>query len=184
MWPITVDTVFTATPGGQTVQAKTGGAASLGPTGWDVIWTVQTGSGKNGFADLIAAQKKIDGEAGDELLLQSKKKLVKEANADLATSEAQVTGNAITRSLGPYDINADLGTAGFAAFKLEYVPFNLTDGSDWSGFKDQSYFDLTEEKAPVWIIRNVYDKSQAVFCKISLFFCFFKKRLYWAFFIS
>ncbi|MDR2247887.1 MAG: hypothetical protein LBE17_14655 [Treponema sp.] len=158
MWPLVVDTEFTAPS--RSVPAKTGAAAALPPVAWNVKWTVQTGAGGNGLADLIAAQKNIAaGGAGNGLRITGKTIRV---NGTAVRSETNAsTGNVITHDITDYTAGlAKIGTSGSAAFTLEYVPFNLAAKEDWEDFADKSIFDLNNGP-PVWIIRNgVNDEVQ------------------------
>jgi hypothetical protein len=91
---------------------------------------------------LIRAQKVIDADAGDALKLESKTILVNDGRTVTKTlTNGTTTGNVITQVIKEYtDGWDDPGDAGYAAFNLKYLPFNL---------------DLPDGvKAPVWIIRN------------------------------
>ncbi|MDR2743060.1 MAG: hypothetical protein LBB98_13030, partial [Treponema sp.] len=165
MWPIVVDTVFTTTDpeippalqtAGSVVDNGKPGTVSLFPVGWGITWTVKKGTSGNGFEYLVRAQKVLKNDAGDELLVKSKKPIVR--GDGLNPSEPVVNdtsiGNVITLDISAYTSGIQrLGTAGSANFNLEYIPFNLTDGAKWTPFKDNSEFDL-DGNSPVWIIRN------------------------------
>ncbi|MDR2246290.1 MAG: hypothetical protein LBE17_06415 [Treponema sp.] len=170
MWPIVVDTEFTAPSQTAAPEIADGkpGPASLLPIDWGVTWTVKQGSsGNDGLADLIQAQKVIAANGGGNTLkVKNKHTIVRGTDltgAVLLTPAAE-TGNVITLgSIGCYTSGITrIGTSGSAAFKLEYVPFNLTDPANWAAIHDEgkSAFDLSGG-GPVWIIRNgVTDEDQ------------------------
>jgi hypothetical protein len=149
MWPLVVDTTFTA--GSQTVEAVIGqGGASLLPVNWAVEWRVKRNSADtNGFEDLIRAQKVINASL-NELQVKSKQVIVQGTSTAISNS---ISGP-ITVDIGSYTSGfAKIGESSSVQFNLEYVPFNLTDGSKWTAFNAKSAFNLNG-KAPVWIIRN------------------------------
>jgi hypothetical protein len=172
MWPIVVDTVFTtgntdvlpetALTAQAAVSAGKPGMVNLLPVNWGVSWTVRRGEANgNGLTDLITAQKVIDENAGDALLLLNKETVVRGAGfVGDSVNDANLNGNVITLPINTYTSGISrIGTSGSANFRLEYVPFNLRTGSLWSNFN--SVFDLDGSKAPVWIIRNgVNDLAQ------------------------
>jgi hypothetical protein len=172
MWPLVVDAVFETAEAGvpaglrvreAAVNAGKPGKAALLPVEWKARWTVKRGSSGNGFENLIKAQKALDGNAGDELLVKGKGSVLRGSGLQDAVAEKPVVqGNVITLGLdsaytkGMERIEAE----GSVNFKLEYVPYNLTDGAQWTGYKGVSAFDL-DGKAPVWMIRNgVNDLAQ------------------------
>jgi hypothetical protein len=174
MWPVVVDTKFTTSNTG--VPAGSGTAepviadgkpekVSLLPVDWGVTWTVKRGASGNGFADLVKAQKVVNGGAGDELLVKSKQTVVRGTGlGESAPSETNTTtGNVISSgSIGTYTSGITrIGTEGSANFKLEYVPFNLTGAAAWNMIGEgESAFNLSNG-GPVWIIRNgVNDLAQ------------------------
>ncbi|MDR0760800.1 MAG: hypothetical protein LBF74_11960 [Treponema sp.] len=170
MWPIVVDTEFTASS--QTAAPKIAdgkpGPASLLPIDWGVTWTVkQGGSGNDGLVDLIQAQKVIAANGGGNTLkVKNKHTIVQgtDRTGSVLITPAAETGNVITLgSIGSYTSGITrIGTSGSVAFKLEYVPFNLTDPANWAAIRDEdkSAFDLSAG-GPVWIIRNgVNDEDQ------------------------
>jgi hypothetical protein len=166
MWPIEIDTVFTTAdkdvfPVLRTVEStvKSGKpeAVSLYPIDWGVTWTARQGINGNGFANLIRAQKLIDNNAGDALLLKSRKTIVRGSGLGETESTAVINGNIITLGIGTYTSGlARIGTDGSVNFKLEYIPFNLTgEGTNpWTALDTRSVFDLSGNKEPVWILRN------------------------------
>ncbi|MDR2741224.1 MAG: glycoside hydrolase [Treponema sp.] len=174
MWPIVVDTVFTTSNTGVPTASRTAEpevnagkpeAVSLLPVDWGVTWTVKKGISGNGFADLVKAQKVTDAAAGNNLKVKSKQTIVKGTGL---SESAPVTSNTETEniitlgSIGQYTSGITrIGTEGSVAFKLEYVPFNLTTAGTWTAYDSKSKFDLSGNKAPVWIIRNgVNDLAQ------------------------
>jgi hypothetical protein len=166
MWPIVVDTVFTSGNLTAAPAAAAGkpGKVTLHPVEWGVTWTIQRGLTGNGLTDLVKAQK-ITGSAGETLESGSIQTMVREGAGDGVWSSAALSGtsgNLITRSLKAYTEGfGRIGAEGSVTFKLEYVPFNLTDAAAWSRVDDEkSAFNL-EAGGPVWIIRNgVNDLAQ------------------------
>jgi hypothetical protein len=166
MWPLVVDTVFTTTdsdvpPALRTAEATVNSGkpetVSLLPVDWGVTWTARQGTSGNGFVNLIQAQKVIDKNAGDALLLKSQKTIARGSGLTDTESTAAVNGNTINLGIGSYTSGLKrVGTGGSANFRLEYIPFNLTGGNTnpWVAFDVQSVFDLSGNKEPVWIIRN------------------------------
>jgi hypothetical protein len=171
MWPIVVDTTFhtpnTGAPSPTTGPAVTDGKpgkVGILPVDWSVTWTVKQGATGNGFTELVRAQKIKDSQAGNELLVRSKKTIARGTGFTGDTvSDAALSGtekNTITLPITPYTSGIRrIGTSGSVNFRLEYVPFNLTDPGEWSTV-DDTVFNL-EETGPVWIIRNgVNDLAQ------------------------
>jgi hypothetical protein len=163
MWPLVVDTTFTAgtRTAGPVVNAGKPEAASLLPLDWDVTWTIKQGLTGNGLTDLVKAQKIIDSAAGNALLLKSAPQTMVREGAGTGTwSAAVLNGNVITWPIREYTSGfKKIGTNGSVNFKMEYVPFNLTGAGEWSGIS-KSAFDRSKG-GPVWIIRNgVNDLAQ------------------------
>jgi hypothetical protein len=167
MWPIVVDTVFTSASGRKTVEPAldstgTPGEVILHPAGWDVKWTIKEGLTGNWRTGLVMAQKLINSEAGDALLLRKAETLVRDTA--VTWQDSTLTGNVITRSIENTTGLGSIGNAGSVNFKLEYVPFNLTGGktNPWTQFDEKSVFNLEgSNEPPVWIIRNgVNDEAQ------------------------
>jgi hypothetical protein len=164
MWPIVVDMAFTS--GNLTkapeVTAGKPGKVILHPTAWNVTWTIKKGLTGNGLTDLVKAQN-IIADTGETLRLKSRQTLVREGGeaAWVAAESADLSGNVITQSIGAYTSGfRRVGKEGAVNFKLEYVPFNLTDGNLWTSYDEDSGFDLNG-KPPVWVIRNgVNDETQ------------------------
>jgi hypothetical protein len=163
MWPIVVDTVFTA---GDLTRAPAAagrpGKVTLHPADWDVTWTIKGGLTGNGLTDLVRAQKIRTADAGETLLLMESSTMVRNGDENGQWEDpADLSGNVITRSIGTYTSGfGNIGKEGSINFNLEYVPFNLTDGTKWTPYNDDSVFDLNGNP-PVWIIRNgVNDKAQ------------------------
>jgi hypothetical protein len=165
MWPIEVDTVFTAGGGlnlAPEITDRKPGKVTLHPADWSVTWTIKRGSSGNGLTDLVKAQKIRTADAGETLLLRESSTMVRDEDEDEEWEDpADLSGNVITRSIGTYTSGfGNIGKEGSVNFKLEYVPFNLTNGAVWTPYDDDSDFDL-DGKPPVWIIRNgVNDKAQ------------------------
>jgi hypothetical protein len=167
MWPIVVDTKFSTTdrdvPAGsrnKEPEVKDGKpeTVELHAGNWDVTWTIIRGNADNGLADLIQAQRMFS-EAGDTLLLRSKKTFLRGAGlSDSEKTYEAETGNVITLGLGKYGVGeARKGKTGSVTFNLEYVPFNIRGsekGNPWRTFNKKSAFDLSGANEPVWIIRN------------------------------
>jgi hypothetical protein len=175
MWPLMVDTLFTTEnpdvreafrTSAPVTNAGKPGIAGLLPVDWNVTWTVTRGTGGNGFTDLIKAQKvTAPQDTEDKLRVKSKTTIIHGAGLD--DTEATVTGeittgNVITLPIGTAYTSGltQIGKGGSVNIKLEYVPFNLTDGDKWTPYKGRSAFNL-EGKPPVWVIRNgVNDLAQ------------------------
>ncbi|MDR0689444.1 MAG: SUMF1/EgtB/PvdO family nonheme iron enzyme [Spirochaetaceae bacterium] len=173
MWPVVVDTEFTTANSGVPAGSRTTapvvtngkpGAVSLLPVDWGVTWTVKRGgTSGNGFENLIKAQQAVDEDAGEDLLVKSKQTILKAGSRQTApVTTNTATGNGITAALGSYTSGiTNIGVRGSVQFKLEYVPFNLTDGRVWAGYNGESKFNLDGKTPPVWIIRNgVNDEAQ------------------------
>jgi hypothetical protein len=151
------------------VNAGNPGVISLFPVDWDVIWTIKRGSGGDGLADLIRAQKVLY-PASDTLLLKNAPKTLVRRNTgpgteEIIEEEATLCGNTITQSLGTYTSGfGKIGTDCSVNFKMEYTPFNLTGtggNNPWTAFNEKSIFDLRGNNRPVWIIRNgINDRNQ------------------------
>jgi hypothetical protein len=160
MWPLVVDTKFSTDDAEvQPVSARTaepvvGAALGLLPVNWNVTWTIKRGTSGDGLASLIAAQKIVNSDAGDSILLKSKKTIVR--GDGLADTEAPYSGeitDVLTVPVGAYTFGITrIGKGGSANFELEYIPYNKADG--WAAFNGESVFDLDGGKTPVWIIRN------------------------------
>ncbi|MDR0387682.1 MAG: right-handed parallel beta-helix repeat-containing protein [Treponema sp.] len=170
MWPLVVDTVFTV-PGNRTAvpEIKSGKPEKviLLPLNWDVTWTIKRGLSKigDGLADLITAQQKIPAFKNEnDLQLRSTQTMVRQGDEDRPWTDATLNGNVITLSMGAYtDGFTKIGTRGSVNFKMEYVPFNLTDVSAWSGVNETDTAFNISAGGPVWIIRNgVNDEAQDV----------------------
>jgi hypothetical protein len=165
MWPLVVDTVFSAgsLAAAPVLTAGKSGAVTLLPANWDVTWTIKRGTSGNGFTDLIRAQKLITANGtGDSLKVRSKQTIVRGTGLDSSTQRAvdTETGNVITRSLGNYTSGFGcIGKPGSVSFRLEYVPFNLAGADAWSMVAGPA-LDLSG-RGPVRIIRNgVNDEEQ------------------------
>jgi hypothetical protein len=129
------------------------------------VWTVRQGSFGDGFADLVKAQKIPAPAAGEALLVKSKKAVIRGEGLADAEPEVSLNGSVVTlASTGSYTTGLSrIGKGGSAAFKLEYVPFNIRAGgtNPWAAFDGKSAFELTGGKEPVWMIRNgVNDEEQ------------------------
>jgi hypothetical protein len=166
MWPLVMDTVFTTpnmgVPEGSRTTAPTvidgkPETVSLLPVDWRVTWTVKKGNSGNGFEALTGAQNLIPGnDAGSDLLAGSVQTVVKPGLGNPIPVVHTLTGNMIrVESIGQYTSGiTKIGATGSVQFRLEYVPFNLTDGGVWSGYNGKSKFTLDGTNVPVWIIRN------------------------------
>jgi hypothetical protein len=160
MWPIVVDTKFTTSDADvfpiakRTAEPAVGAALNLLPVEWGVKWTLRKGASGNGLADLIAAQKIPNPSAGDNILLKSKKTILR--GDGLPNAEAPYPNaitNEITLAVGAYASGITrIGKGGSTNFELEYIPYNQTAG--WAAFNDDSVFNLSPGNTPVWIIRN------------------------------
>jgi formylglycine-generating enzyme required for sulfatase activity len=152
MYPLVVDAKFTKGPA--TVAAATGGVF-LVPGTWNLIWEVSRGtSGTNGFTDLVAVRKAAGMDEDTPVFVSSTAIVRDNGGQDTETTivPGGDYGNQITLAI-PADYTDGAGDTGSANFNLKYIPFSLKD-TDWSGFNDQSRFDLSVGKAPEWIIRN------------------------------
>ncbi|MDR2743319.1 MAG: exo-alpha-sialidase, partial [Treponema sp.] len=142
MWPIVVDTVFSANDRNLTVAPViTNGnpvAVTLYPIDWDVLWTINRGATGNGFTDLIGR------------------------TTPLSNPDASLTGKIITQPIGTYTSGfTKIGTVGSVNFKLEYKPFTTDAWSTVNNNNIKSDFFNLIEGGPVWIIRNgVNDEPQ------------------------
>ncbi|MDR2742779.1 MAG: hypothetical protein LBB98_11600 [Treponema sp.] len=159
MWPIVVDTVFTAVDpdvrdalrtSAPAMNAGKPGTATLLPVGWNVTWMVKKGASGDGFSELINAQNAADpGGSGKDLKVRSGQTIIRGTGLDdtEVTYEGGSVTNVITLPMGAAYTAAltRIGKGGSVSFKLEYVPFNLTAGEKWAPFKGEP---------PVWIIRN------------------------------
>jgi hypothetical protein len=93
------------------------------------------------------------------------KQAIVTATGQTYTDALTVAENVITlESIGNYTAGiTKIGTVGSVQFKLEYVPFNVTDDNPnpWTDYNGKSFFDLSGNKEPVWIIRNgINDEAQ------------------------
>jgi hypothetical protein len=181
LWPIVADTKFTAA--GQSTAEPTvtngqPGTVELLPVGWNVTWLVSTRTKSeapytlldtppNGFARLIQAQQVVHGSESTDLLLKSKSAIVRGAGLEdfTATDELTLSGNTLTLDIEGYTKGfGRIKKEGSVNFRLEYVPFHLTvqdEENPWTGFDNDSYFNLAGENLPVWIIRNgINDSAQ------------------------
>jgi hypothetical protein len=166
MWPIVVDTVFTA-EGNRTAAPAVSdgkpGKVSLLPLEWGVKWTVKKGASGNGFEDLITAQKVTDAAAGNNLLVTSKA-IIRTGGQENTSNTLTIAGKEIRGFIGNDSVQPNkesytagitkIGTEGSVQFNLEYVPFNLNDTDKWSSYIGKSKFAVSGKKIPVWIIRN------------------------------
>jgi hypothetical protein len=177
MWPLIVDTVFTAAGKDSVEPVVTGGKpgeAGLLPVNWNVTWTIKralTGSA-GGLTALVDAQKKIPGQSNATALLLKSGPAIKlrvpgttGPESGPETPALTLNGNLVSGSIGAYTNGfAKIGTTGAVNFEMEYVPFNLAgtgNPNPWTGFDERSAFDLSGTNVPVWIIRNgVNDLAQ------------------------
>jgi hypothetical protein len=170
MWPIVVDTEFTTdndslpTAVSSPVPAAVNTEASLflpGGVDWAVKWEVlKRLDGKSSLTDLILAQNVINGGLSDtEVVFKSKTILVN--GSAVSSASDSTTGDVITQSI--MECTKEWKTiedTGYAAFKLDYRPFNL-DLEGNSNWVDSPNTEKGTAKAPVWIIRNgVNDAAQ------------------------
>jgi hypothetical protein len=146
MWPLVIDTVFTAD--GRVVNPVIGQAAEIlqGET-WKVKWNIgrNTGGGVNGLTGLLEAQSR-----DADLPVVARKYIMD--GAEYSSEGGGNTTNIVEYSLPVKDEITDIGTTYWVNFNREYVPFNLTE-ADWSGYNSKSKFNLASS-APTWIIRN------------------------------
>jgi formylglycine-generating enzyme required for sulfatase activity len=145
MYPIVVQTEFTA-PGVKVENPETNKVFSLIPGNWNAVWTVTKGAvSTDPLQILVDAQKKIAGQTG----LDTLKLKAKSATGDPLLGLGSLDGNVYTVGVGDYGLQ-QVGTAGYANFKLEYVPFGVFDDTAWAGFDGVGKID----GVPKWIIRN------------------------------
>jgi hypothetical protein len=129
MWPVVVDTVFTA--GGLTLQPVVTdgrpGKAALHPVDWSVTWTIKRGTSGNGLTDLVAAQNIAPNNAEETLHLKKRQTLVRDGTGtddEEIWDPADLSGNVITQPIGTYTSGfGRIGKEGAVNFKLEYIPF-------------------------------------------------------------
>jgi hypothetical protein len=146
MYPIVVQTEFTAVGGDKVENPGTDKVFSLIPGNWNAVWTVTKGAvSTDPLQILIDAQKKITGQEDESIL----KLNVASHTADPEPVGGSLTGNVYTLGVGSYGLQ-QVGTAGYANFKLEYVPFGVSEDSAWAGFDGVGKID----GVPKWIIRN------------------------------
>jgi hypothetical protein len=153
VWPIYVDTVFTAA--GLTVEpvvnAGKPGVVNLVPAAWTVNWKILRGESgsSSGLGDLITAQR----AAGSEeygIIPKSLKAVLREDGYGETSPIPALTGHTVTLPLRDYT-NISRTGGGSVNFALQFVPFNLTEG--WDRHDAISVFDLAAGP-PVWVIRN------------------------------
>jgi hypothetical protein len=179
MWPIVVDTKFTtATLANLTGSEKTiepvrdttkPGTATLLPVDkWGVAWKMQKGSHDdwNGFEPLLNAQIAINSQKTSLLFDADSSKAIIRGTAGVTGTPSEldtaldisVAENVVTlASATAMDVYtkgiARVGSSGSINFNLVHIPFgNLLTG--WSTFSNNSNFDLSGSKKPMWIIRN------------------------------
>jgi formylglycine-generating enzyme required for sulfatase activity len=146
MYPIVVETEFTAVGGVKVENPGSGKVFSLIPGNWSAVWKVTRGvTDTNPFDILVNAQKKINGQAAlDTLRLKAES-----AMAAPTLGVGSLNGNVYTLGIGNYALQ-QTGTAGYANFKLEYVPFGVHGSAAWEKFDSAGKI----EGVPLWIIRN------------------------------
>jgi hypothetical protein len=167
VWPIYVDTVFTAgsLSAEPAVNAEKPEAVSLAASPWNVNWKVLRGASGtfSGLGDLIQTQKAAGFES-ESLLVTGKKAAVwtgadapdedapdEDANAPDALDSLTFTGHTVTLPLADYTDLSQIGKGGAVNFALHFAPFNLTEG--WAAYDGASVFDLAAGP-PEWVIRN------------------------------
>jgi hypothetical protein len=164
VWPIYVDTAFTA--GGisaePVVLAGKPGAVSLPAGDWAANWKILRGASgtASGLGDLVRAQKAA-GFPGESFIATGKKAVVWTAAQSAASAayapapdtldSLTLTGHTVTLPLADYTGLSQTGKAGAVNFALSFIPFNLTSG--WAAHDAASVFDLASGP-PEWIIRN------------------------------
>jgi hypothetical protein len=175
MWPLVVDTVFTAAGKDSVEPEITGGkpkGVSLMPVAWNVTWTIKralTGN-SDGLKDLIKAQNKIPDVNNGQLQILggpaiTVKILEEEETGEVWSTPADnpptlsLNGNIVTGSIGEFTKGNDtdsgfdkIGTTGAVNFEMKYVPFNLKEEGRWDNVELEPA--VTEGGVPVWIIRN------------------------------
>jgi hypothetical protein len=154
MWPLVIDTKFTA--GSGTVESGTGTDGKILPVeilpnaDWSVNWNIRRSTtAANGLEYLINAQQAA-GFASTDLLVRNKKFILD--GVDKSVVEKTTTNDLIV-SLGKYGIT-DIGASHSVNFNLEYIPFNMSQKETWLKYNEESIFDFAANGAPVWIIRN------------------------------
>jgi hypothetical protein len=149
MWPLAVDTKFTA--GQVVIESKTGEAAGLLPgPGYNVNWNIRRNeAGFDGLKSLLDAQNALSSFQSSLLAVTNKKFIVD--GVDVPSAERAAINN-LAYPLGSYGLS-DIGSFHRANFSMDYTPFNLTRPESWRNYDDQSFFDLTMT-APLWTIRN------------------------------
>jgi hypothetical protein len=155
VWPIYVDTVFTAAgnlSAGPAVTAGRPEAVSLVPAAWTANWKILRGASgtASGLGDLVTAQQAA-GTPGDSLVARTLKAVVQADGYGETISFPAFAGNTVTLPLADYTSLSQAGKGGSVNFALFFAPFNLVAG--WAGHDDASVFDLSAAP-PVWVIRN------------------------------
>jgi hypothetical protein len=149
MWPLVVDTKFTAT-GTAMIEGGIGRAAELLPGfDWNVRWNIRRNTaGANGLEYLLAAQRAVYPNSTE--LSVGGKKFIRDG------VEIPIPGSTSVQdlllNLGQYEVS-DIGVSHWANFYMEYIPYNLANAATWREYDDESIFDFAGG-APVWIIRN------------------------------
>jgi hypothetical protein len=167
MWPLVVDTVFTASENrtaAPVMSSGNPGEVSLMPVDWNVTWTIKRGTSgeSNGLKDLLRARR--DTDSSDEPLgvptIKVRVPGTADPKSDSGIPTLSLNGNVVGGSIGTYTNGfAKIGTTGAVNFEMKYVPFNLTAKGPWNNVELGSAF--TEGDMPVWIIRNgVNDLAQ------------------------
>jgi hypothetical protein len=156
MWPLAVNTKFTAA-GVPMVESGIGIPAELLPErNWSVNWDIRRNTAAaNGLEYLIEAQKVVNSESS-ELLIKDKKFFLD--GEVVSPQQGTITANNLALNLGTYSVT-DIGVPHWMNFNLEYIPYNITDAAPWSQYNDKSKFDLAAG-VPVWIIRNGLNDSR------------------------
>jgi hypothetical protein len=160
MYPIGVDTSFVK--GSVTKQPEIGSGVKLLAAAWTVKWSIKG----TGFINLIKAERQ-DAEAlvddNAELSVTDKKGILRIGDQEPDVSLTTGSGDGKAGRALTLDVNTSgytVGTTGSVNFNLEYVPFNLTDVTDWDDFLPSKSFKASN-RPPAWIIRNgVNDEAQ------------------------
>jgi hypothetical protein len=157
VWPIYVDTAFTAGAGGlgaePAVNAGKPKLVSLPVGDWAANWKILRGASgtASGLGDLVRAQKAA-GFPGENFIVTGREAVVWTAMDKFDTLYSlTLTGHTVTLPLAGYAGLPQAGSVAAANFALSFAPCNLPSG--WAAHDAASVFDL-RSGPPRWVIRN------------------------------
>jgi hypothetical protein len=154
MWPIVTYADFTHTPppSSNVLQKfESGTPPQLLPgVDWNVQWRITRNAGKdNGLGPLLEAQNAINAES-PMLNIVAKSTIADKAVTSL---EETTTSNTISFD-GPSNEVRHIGEPHSVNFRLTYVPFNITDSSQWGKSKSIVLGGSYLTAPPKWFIMN------------------------------